>query len=739
MSRSRVGVLVVVLATIAFPGRAPADTAPTIGGTVAVGQTLTCVPGSGQGSGLAYRWLRDGEAILDATQEQVYGHSWSQGYGASNLYERSWASLLARWLGLPVPSGPPEETNGNGNGLHLGVGATIASGSGNAPDYGVPRVLQRVTRSGQSPPFDVESRLAVVFAGYNDAYYNGPGAGSDAALAGALRAAIGRYLALAVFESSHPSVTYNGRLAPAAPDWTAASFPGLQSGTEAVYTTRNGSYLEIAIPSWYEGQPITIGMPIAHAGARGTVAFSLDGAPFGAPFDQTPASDAIAARRTAPIGYSRSGHIATRLTGIPPGAHTLRLTYTGPTGFSFAFDYWSIETDRAAVVVPLFPPSTPHSHVSRQDWADPAARSNAVLRRLVAEYGPNVIPVDLTAAMTPRAGTAAAEADREYWHDELHPNDAGYERVAAAIHLALGAGSVYVPAEADALRRLACRVDPGDATPPATSDPVTVPAALPRNTEAPVVSGPGAVGRALTCEPGTWTRAPAPVLSRQWLGDGEPIAGAQGEDYTVAAADAGRGLACRVTATNPAGSSSATSAAVAIPAPDPPPPPAPPPDPGPDPVPVPVAPGPGPAAVGTAAPTTGGRGGATSTTTTSTTNGSPGSPASAGRSAALDGTAVAVGRLASLPSAGRCVSGRRMRVALRSVAARRIVLARIGVDGRVVRTLRGGALRRAVALRGLPTGRFSVQVFVRRRSGARETGERSYRACAVSRGRTGRG
>ena len=55
------------------------------------------------------------------------------------------------------------------------------------------------------------------------------------------------------------------------------------------------------------------------------------------------------------------------------------------------------------------------------------------------------------------------------------------------------------------------------------------------------------VGGRTLCVPGTWKGAHA--FAYQWLRGGKPIANATGARYLVSAADAGRGLACRVTAT----------------------------------------------------------------------------------------------------------------------------------------------------------------------------------------------
>jgi len=116
----------------------------------------------------------------------------------------------------------------------------------------------------------------------------------------------------------------------------------------------------------------------------------------------------------------------------------------------------------------------------------------------------------------------------------------------------------------DVTHALACRVTATNAggSAGATSDAVSVPAVSPQNTRPPAITGT----QTLTCDIGAWTGNPPPAFGIQWLRDGQPIPGATGAAYTPAAADAGRSLTCRVTATNAGASASATSAPRALPA-----------------------------------------------------------------------------------------------------------------------------------------------------------------------------
>lgn len=103
----------------------------------------------------------------------------------------------------------------------------------------------------------------------------------------------------------------------------------------------------------------------------------------------------------------------------------------------------------------------------------------------------------------------------------------------------------------------------GSAPPPPPPPSATAPA----STAKPAVSGSPVAGRTLSCSQGSWSGSTPQTYAYQWLRSGGAIAGATRSTYTVTAADAGRSLACRVTASNSAGSASATSASVNVPPP----------------------------------------------------------------------------------------------------------------------------------------------------------------------------
>ena len=110
----------------------------------------------------------------------------------------------------------------------------------------------------------------------------------------------------------------------------------------------------------------------------------------------------------------------------------------------------------------------------------------------------------------------------------------------------LATGWVEIPAKTAA-----------DLTPVAPPTPASIVAGT------PTVTGRGSVGTVLRSDPGGW--APSGVrLTRQWLRDGEPIAGATGSSYRVTRADAGHQVAVRVVGALGGETVSRTSAAVTV-------------------------------------------------------------------------------------------------------------------------------------------------------------------------------
>ncbi len=258
----------------------------------------------------------------------------------------------------------------------------------------------------------------------------------------------------------------------------------------------------------------------------------------------------------------------------------------------------------------------------------------------------------------------------------------------------------YPIVDADATHNLACRVtgtNPGgDDT--ATSAVRAVPAVAPQSGTAPSIGGTAATGETLTCTPGTFTGAPTPTLTFEWLRDGTPIPGATGTTYVLTGDDAGHAITCRVTATNPGGAASATSPAVNPPAP---------------PVPTPTA-------TPTATPTP-----------TPTPTPPPPPPLQ-------NATPQQVAGAFGLPSAKRCISRRNFVIRLRQPKGIRIRRARVLVNGKAtpVRKIKG-RFRARVDLRGFPAGRFTVKIRIRTRDNRTLNGSRRYRTCAKKRIRRG--
>jgi len=95
-------------------------------------------------------------------------------------------------------------------------------------------------------------------------------------------------------------------------------------------------------------------------------------------------------------------------------------------------------------------------------------------------------------------------------------------------------------------------------------------AVAPKNTAPPTITGKAQVGSLLNSDDGTWTGTPPPTLTYQWRSCNatgaacKDIAGANGNEYTLRAADQGNTIRIEVTGKNADGTDVGTSVPTAV-------------------------------------------------------------------------------------------------------------------------------------------------------------------------------
>jgi methionine-rich copper-binding protein CopC len=93
----------------------------------------------------------------------------------------------------------------------------------------------------------------------------------------------------------------------------------------------------------------------------------------------------------------------------------------------------------------------------------------------------------------------------------------------------------------------------------------------------------------------------------------------------------------------------------------------------------------------------------------------------------------AFSKIVQLPSNRRCVSRRRFRIRIRERGGIDIARATVKVNGKRVATRRGRRVTAPIDLRGLPKGRYRVQITIVTTDGRTLTGTRRYRTCTPKR------
>lgn len=165
---------------------------------------------------------------------------------------------------------------------------------------------------------------------------------------------------------------------------------------------------------------------------------------------------------------------------------------------------------------------------------------------------------------TPATGSTLTATNGEW---STTPTAFTYQWTADGTNIAGATARTFAPAEAHVGRRIAVTVTAtGGGTATATSAATTpVTRGTITNRVLPTVTGTPREGEKLTATGGTWS-VDDPELAYQWLADGVEIAGARTSEIVLAAAQVGRRVSVRVTATKtgltPASAESTRTAAV---------------------------------------------------------------------------------------------------------------------------------------------------------------------------------
>jgi hypothetical protein len=85
------------------------------------------------------------------------------------------------------------------------------------------------------------------------------------------------------------------------------------------------------------------------------------------------------------------------------------------------------------------------------------------------------------------------------------------------------------------------------------------------------------------------------------------------------------------------------------------------------------------------------------------------------------------------PSTRRCVSRRAFRIRLRHPGGIKLASARVTLNGKRLKVVRGRRLTSGIVLKGLPKGRFTVKITVTTSTGKQFTGKRRYHTCTKKR------
>ena len=342
-----------------------------------------------------------------------FGHSEATSFGATTPTQ-AWPALLAHDI-------PATEDN------QAVIGAVTSYPDGTKYQGGWAWVLQNANPGTNMTalPFTFTSTL---FYGFNDLNDLG-GPSNLSPFVQALQTIISRVDSIAVFEDNDPTVS-----APSSA-WASITTSGVNSGTTVLAPKASGVPLTISVPADFQGGTIALGFSATSTtnppAGQAIYSISVDG---GAPRPYTIDAPSMV---TPYIGFG-GGWIGTvyRIPNLAPGPHTIKLALDASAAtIGSYFDYWEALANPPVarpIELPLQFAIPPNGFIPF--IGDPYIPNNPAIasldqdiRQVAAQFGPNVMPVQLNLGTNPANLTS----------DGSHPNDAGHALIAQQLFAAL--------------------------------------------------------------------------------------------------------------------------------------------------------------------------------------------------------------------------------------------------------------------------------------------------------------
>jgi fibronectin type 3 domain-containing protein len=558
--------------SLAIPGASetpPVPTlAPEVSGTPALGNTLNCSTGGWSGHpapSFTYQWLRDGTIIAGATAntyivvEADQGDSLACKVTATNSAGQ--ASALSSNT-LRVPGSKPKDTMAP---QVLGiepsaVGESLTCWAGNwsgnpAPTFTYEWVRDRglpgetLIESAMSSSFTVEPADQLHSLSCKVIATNSEGS-AEAASSNSVK------VAGSPPENIAPPKVSGTRAVGQTLTCAEGTWAGVPTPTYAYLWVRDqGTAQEEAVGS--SRSYIVTSEDVGHSLSCDVTARNSEG-------DGTQASEPVVIPKG---GGTPPGNIeAPRVSGTPALGETLNCakgTWSGSPAPALSYQWLrdgspiASTTASAYVVVKADQGHALSCKVTAINDEGVASKNSSNVLEI-----PGRLPENIEAPQifgTPAVGQQLTCLPGRW--DGAPPPQFTYQWLREGTSIPSATANSYTVASKDRGASISCAVTARDSagTAEATSNSVAIPGSPPQNTASPEVVGTPAVGNALTCSPGMWSGAPTPTFTYQWLLNGADIPSATATTYTVAIADRGFVLSCRVTASNREGSESASS------------------------------------------------------------------------------------------------------------------------------------------------------------------------------------